>query len=358
MKKRIITLLLSFLLVVPICISFTACGHKHQFASEWESDNTHHWHSSTCRHKDKVYGKAEHDYTNAQLLYYTENDEVYYVRNCIVCGRVSPRQKVSNATVVKSTESAQEALDNLSSNKTIYFTDGNYGHLMFKSTVGQILSNITLVGSNNANVRFLELSTLQDYAPKNLTIENLSFVNNDNTLSGGISTQIPVENLTINNCHFEGNSNVTMGKYSKDITITNCTFKNIENENNLSAIVLNDSDCVKIISNSFNGVQYNGIQTNKLALNSTIKIEENLFTRINSRFIDCTNEEARGQVNILANTFYKTNPESPNYKEDGHYINSKGTPVSVGVNTWEEVPQLNSVDINGATYNPNEQKSL
>lgn len=35
--------------------------HTHVYSTEWEYDDTYHWHKATCEHKDKVEGKAGHE---------------------------------------------------------------------------------------------------------------------------------------------------------------------------------------------------------------------------------------------------------------------------------------------------------
>ena len=78
--------------------SCTVCGYKateaieklahtHTFASEWTSDETNHWHATTCGHTTEVSGKAEHsfgDWTVTKEA--TEEAEGSRERTCTVCG--------------------------------------------------------------------------------------------------------------------------------------------------------------------------------------------------------------------------------------------------------------------------------
>lgn len=72
--------------------SCTVCGytatevieklaHTHTFASEWTSDETHHWHAATCGH-DVTEGKTAHTFGD----YVSNNDATTKTRECSVCG--------------------------------------------------------------------------------------------------------------------------------------------------------------------------------------------------------------------------------------------------------------------------------
>ncbi len=82
MKKLIATILM--LALALSCSMLIACDsnsdeHKHTFATKWTSDETHHWHASTCGHKDQIRQKAAHSYD--------EDD------NCTVCGLFNPNHE-------------------------------------------------------------------------------------------------------------------------------------------------------------------------------------------------------------------------------------------------------------------------
>ena len=51
--------------------------HDHTFSTEWEHDETHHWHKATCGHASETKDKAEHTFNNA--------------RKCTVCGYVTDK---------------------------------------------------------------------------------------------------------------------------------------------------------------------------------------------------------------------------------------------------------------------------
>ena len=42
-------------------------AHEHTYATEWTTDETHHWHAATCEHTDEVKDKAEHTLTETVI---------------------------------------------------------------------------------------------------------------------------------------------------------------------------------------------------------------------------------------------------------------------------------------------------
>ncbi len=46
-------------------VSVTVPQESHTFATEWTSDETHHWHAATCEHTDLVWNKREHTFSPA-----------------------------------------------------------------------------------------------------------------------------------------------------------------------------------------------------------------------------------------------------------------------------------------------------
>ena len=61
--------------------------HDHTFATDWTSDETHHWYAATCEHTTEVSGKAAHsfgDWTTTKEA--TEEVEGTREKSCTVCG--------------------------------------------------------------------------------------------------------------------------------------------------------------------------------------------------------------------------------------------------------------------------------
>lgn len=41
--------------------ALASCGHEHTFSSDWESNESFHWHPATCEHKDEIANKGAHN---------------------------------------------------------------------------------------------------------------------------------------------------------------------------------------------------------------------------------------------------------------------------------------------------------
>ena len=63
-------------------------AHEHTFSTEWTSDETYHWHASTCGH-DEVSDKAEHTFGEwVTITESTTEEQGLKRRTCSVCGYV------------------------------------------------------------------------------------------------------------------------------------------------------------------------------------------------------------------------------------------------------------------------------
>lgn len=52
--KRILSLVISVVLVFGALVALTACGgHTHEFEEAWTTDATNHWHKATCEHAEE-----------------------------------------------------------------------------------------------------------------------------------------------------------------------------------------------------------------------------------------------------------------------------------------------------------------
>ena len=50
-----------------LMFAIIACGHKHTYSNEWSSDDTYHWHTSTCEHEGLIKNKAEHSFNEDNI---------------------------------------------------------------------------------------------------------------------------------------------------------------------------------------------------------------------------------------------------------------------------------------------------
>lgn len=63
-------------------------AHTHKFSDEWTSDETNHWHTSTCGHTNEVSGKTGHTWNDGVVITApTETAEGVKTFTCTVCGK-------------------------------------------------------------------------------------------------------------------------------------------------------------------------------------------------------------------------------------------------------------------------------
>ncbi len=69
MKRKLLTTMLALMMTASVATAMVGCGkdngddsHTHTFATEWTTDDTHHWKAATCEHADEVSEKAEHNW--------------------------------------------------------------------------------------------------------------------------------------------------------------------------------------------------------------------------------------------------------------------------------------------------------
>ncbi len=76
--RKLLTVILSVIAIG--CLGSAAACHTHQYSDEWTSDETYHWHAATCGHDDETADQAAHTWVESE----TEDGETIYV--CSVCG--------------------------------------------------------------------------------------------------------------------------------------------------------------------------------------------------------------------------------------------------------------------------------
>jgi len=89
-KNLIELTILAFLISGFVGCNMDTVEHEHSYSTAWTVDETHHWHESTCEHKDEVSDKAEHDFgewTESKAA--TEEAEGSKERKCSVCGHIA-----------------------------------------------------------------------------------------------------------------------------------------------------------------------------------------------------------------------------------------------------------------------------
>ena len=87
MKRKLVLMLLTIITVVACVFGIVGCAktsdneHVHSYASSWSYDETYHWHSATCEHKNSVSDKERH---------------TFLWNKCSVCGYERENSDASN----------------------------------------------------------------------------------------------------------------------------------------------------------------------------------------------------------------------------------------------------------------------
>lgn len=85
--KREIKIFFSFISVLLVGLFVVGCNHPHTYSDDWTYNETYHWHSSTCEHKDEIKGKEAHSFTEWIIDEEpTEQKHGQKSRECTVCG--------------------------------------------------------------------------------------------------------------------------------------------------------------------------------------------------------------------------------------------------------------------------------
>ncbi len=65
MKRKLLTTMLALMMTASVATVMFGCddgSHTHTYATEWTTDDTHHWKSATCEHTAEVNEKGEHSW--------------------------------------------------------------------------------------------------------------------------------------------------------------------------------------------------------------------------------------------------------------------------------------------------------
>lgn len=89
MKKKLLSLLIAFSMVLPLGLTLSACGDKHECeaATTWSSNDTHHWHACTDEDCDEIFDNAEHTFTT-ETVDATIDQDGKTIKTCSVCSKV------------------------------------------------------------------------------------------------------------------------------------------------------------------------------------------------------------------------------------------------------------------------------
>ncbi len=95
MKKKLLSLLMAFCLILPLASTLVACGdddddtdsHTCTASTTWSHDDTHHWHNCTDENCDLVLDKAEHTFVDAVDVAPTIDADGSGISTCSACGK-------------------------------------------------------------------------------------------------------------------------------------------------------------------------------------------------------------------------------------------------------------------------------
>lgn len=85
--KKILSVILALSMCLTLGVMLIACGHEHTWDTEWDTDETYHWHVCTGEECTEVSDKAEHDWDEGKITSKptaTANGKKTYV--CKTCG--------------------------------------------------------------------------------------------------------------------------------------------------------------------------------------------------------------------------------------------------------------------------------
>ena len=111
MKKKFLSLILALCMIFPFALTLTACGddddddttHTCTAATEWSSNDTHHWHACTGTDCEEVLDKAEHTFTTTTVDPTLDADGKT-IKTCSICS------KVVETTIPKLTQTKNEMI--------------------------------------------------------------------------------------------------------------------------------------------------------------------------------------------------------------------------------------------------------
>lgn len=113
MKKKLLSIFMVFCMILPFAFTLTACGddddntttptHTCTAATEWTSDDTHHWHKCTDATCTLVLDKAEHTFTETTVDATIDADGKT-TKTCSVCS------KTIETTIPKLTQTKDEMI--------------------------------------------------------------------------------------------------------------------------------------------------------------------------------------------------------------------------------------------------------
>ena len=240
---------------------------------------------------------------------------------------------------------AQQTLDSLFDCTIITLGRGNYGLLKI------VYKNDVIIYAGNSVVVD---QIVIDGNCKNIFIYNVSFDNvvYPEQIDGGINlnangSQNLIENVVIKDCKFTNSTGILTDTscYTKNVKVIDCEFKDIYrcNWNGYRKVIcLWRYDGLVIEICIIDGTYGDAICVGNYASGGELIIRSNIFKGVTSRTMRINVSDATF-VDISSNIFYKEhcsmNEDPYLAHEEGVYIYSPKSVATIGINTWEVLPE-------------------
>ena len=359
--KKLIILFLTFILT----FSVVGCGevpppHEHDFDTVLSHDGEYHFYKCKDQTCSEVYNKQTHDY---DIGFFSELDgEITYQRECKFCEFVdTPTVEVLNDVM-----DADYAFNNMQEGDVFWLKQDNYSRLELE--IGGVV-----IGCEEGAI-FDSIYVTSDITKIESPLCNFEFHNiTFNSSFDGFVADYYLKNVSFVNCKFSGQAQIcssfwggVQGCHLENFTLKDCEFKDVHTPSNLrSGVVVTACTNLVIDGCTFDGADFNALQIGEKFLKGKIQITNSTFKNIGNRYVKLINTAGVTSCDISGNTFYKLElKDDANDKRFGNYFQTVEGNITIGVNTWEEIPpNQTEYFISGNTespiiYNPNDQLTL
>lgn len=101
--KKLVFLMMAACSLLSVSVMFAACGHDHEFATEWSKDVTNHWHACVGDDEEctEVADKAAHTWNAGVESTDMEATKVVKTYTCTVCGQTKTEERALSTTITE-----------------------------------------------------------------------------------------------------------------------------------------------------------------------------------------------------------------------------------------------------------------
>lgn len=302
-----------------------------------------------CSSPEEI-SKPDHDHEyDLQTVVYREKDKKLYIGNpCLKCEEVKTTQDVVDVDYVVNSYAPNCDFANGS---VVVFKSGLFNNC----EISQTYENVKFYGEDGAMFYGFKI-----YGGSNVLIENIQVIGMERLQFKG-----DMQGVIIINCQFSQYGAIFGSKdYNvNDIKILNCSFTSLHNDVLLTAINIYNYDNLTIKDCVFDMIEFNAIQVGNNSAKGDVLIEGNIFKNVQSRVVYLVKVDSLDSCNIVNNVFYDhthvfSSTEDNAKRSTGVYVHSLSSTgqITIGVNTWENVPQYTSTWITPrAVYDANSQ---